>query len=569
MKNIMLINAKHPEEKRVAIVEDGLLQELEVEYSGKKQTKGNIYKGVITKIQPSIHALFIDFGEGKNGFLSFSEINPSCYGRDAFVEGESKGTKPTIENSMKPGQELMVQVVKEERDNKGAYLTTYISIAGRYLVLMPGSKKGGVSRKIQDEKEREKLKEIIAQFKLPEDQKVIIRTAGMGKSKIDLKRDMNNLLKMWENIKKKAKGIKAPSVIYQESDLVLRSIRDYFSTDTNEVLIDNIDAYKKAKDFMKIMMPRSQSKVRLYQENSPLFSNFNIEKQIETIYGNTVRLKSGGSIVIDPTEALVSIDVNSGKSKGEKNIEDTAFKTNMEATAEVARQLRLRDLGGLVVIDLIDMRQKSHIHEVEKMLKTSLKRDKAKIDVGRISKFGLLEMSRQRIKSSLIERSFVACPHCGGSGTIKSIESNAVYLIRKIHEAAIGSEVVKVDLLLPSEVANYLNNRKRWELLKIEKDCNVKLEVSGQSGIPVNNFNIEVTKKYTEAEAEKTGPDKDSNAPAKKEYKQGRRPADRGRNQGGQRQKSAAKEAEPSAALPEKKEEKGLVSRIKSAIGGK
>lgn len=569
MKNIMLINAKHPEEKRVAIVEDGLLQELEVEYSGKKQTKGNVYKGIITKIQPSIHALFIDFGEGKNGFLSFSEVHPACYGKDKYIEGESKGAKPKIENIMKPGQEVIVQVVKEERDHKGAYLTTYISIAGRYLVLMPGSKKGGVSRKIQDEKEREKLKEIISQFKLPEDQKVIIRTAGMGKSKIDLKRDLNNLLKMWDIIKKKSKDIKAPSVIYQESDLVLRSIRDYFSADTNEVLIDNIDAYKKAKDFMKIMMPRSQSKVRLYQENIPLFSSFNIEKQIETIYGNSVRLKSGGSIVIDPTEALVSIDVNSGKSKGEKNIEDTAFKTNMEATAEVARQLRLRDLGGLVVIDLIDMRQKNHIHEVEKMLKTSLKRDKAKIDVGRISKFGLLEMSRQRIKSSLIEKSFVACPHCGGSGTIKSIESNAVYLLRKIHDAAIGSEVVKVDMLLPSEVANYLNNRKRWELLKIEKDCDVKLEVSGQSGIPVNNFNLEVTKKYTEAESEKTGPDKESTAAEKKEYKPRRKPAERGRNQSGQRNVNVAKESEPTAAAPEKEEEKGLLSRIKSAIGGK
>jgi len=260
---------------------------------------------------------------------------------------------------------------------------------------------------------------------------------------------------------------------------------------------------------------------------------------------------------------------NSGKSKGEKNIEDTAFKTNMEAAAEVARQLRVRDLGGLIVIDLIDMRQKGHISEVEKMLKNSLKRDKAKIDVGRISKFGLLEMSRQRIKSSLIEKSFVACPHCGGSGTIKSIESNAVYLLRKIHDAAIGPEVVKVDMLLPSEVANYLNNRKRWELLKIEKDCDVKLDVSGQSGIPVNNFNLEVTKKYREAEPEKEGPDKEITTPENKEHKPSRRPAGRGRNPGGHRQNNAPKEPEPAAAAPEKEEEKGLLSRIKSAIGGK
>ncbi|MDH3976058.1 MAG: Rne/Rng family ribonuclease [Deltaproteobacteria bacterium] len=574
MKSAMLINAKHHEETRVAIVEEEVLQELEVEYSSKELLKGNVYKGVITKIQPSIHAIFVDFGGSKHGFLPFSEVHPSLYGRDSYVEGESKSPKPTIEKVMKAGQSLTIQVVKDERDSKGAYLTTYLSIAGRYLVLMPGSKKGGVSRKIEDEKERTKLKEILSQLKLPEDMSVIIRTAGMGRSKPDLKRDLNNLLKMWNIIKGKAKSTKAPSSIYRESDLVLRSIRDYFTTDVKEVLIDNLDAYKKAKDFMKIMMPRSQSKVKLYQENIPLFSRFNLEAQIESIYNNRVPLKSGGSIVIDPTEALVSIDVNSGKSKSEKNIEDTAFKTNMEAAAEVARQLRLRDLGGLIVIDFIDMKQKKHIIEVEKTLKTDLKRDKARISLNRISKFGLLEMSRQRIKSSLIERSFVDCPHCGGSGTIKSIESNAVYLLRKIHESAAGRNVEKVDILLPSEVANYLQNRKRQELLKIEKDCKIKIEITGQSGIPVNSYNLEISRKEVPAEPEKEAPVKMEEA-GKKESKPRKRPRPRRRptslkkreKPAGEEEKAATSNPESSAAGKEE-ENKGLIGRIRSVIKG-
>ena len=577
MKSVMLINAKHHEETRVAIVEDEVLQELEVEYSSREQLKGNVYRGVITKIQPSIHAIFVDFGGNKHGFLPFSEVHPSLYGRDTYVEGETKGPKPTIEKALKAGQSLTIQVVKEERDSKGAYLTTYISIAGRYLVLMPGSKKGGVSRKIEDEKERAKLKEIVSQLSLPEDMSAIIRTAGMGRSKIDLKRDLNNLLKMWNVIKGKAKNAKAPCAIYRESDLVLRSIRDYLSTDINEVLIDNLDAYKKAKDFMKIMMPRSQSKVKFYQDNIPLFSKFNLETQIESIYNNRVPLKSGGSIVIDPTEALVSIDVNSGKSKSEKNIEDTAFKTNMEAASEVARQLRLRDLGGLIVIDFIDMKQKKNIIEVEKTLKAGIKRDKARISLNRISKFGLLEMSRQRIRSSLIERSFVDCPHCGGSGTIKSIESNAVYLLRKLHESAAGENVEKVDLLLPSEVANYLQNRKRWELLKIEKDCKIKIEITGQAGIPVNSYNLEISRREIVTEPEKTVLQKTTPAKKeeteKKEIKPRKRPRPRRRPTSAKRdikespeqEKSTEKASENSA---EKKGDKGLLGRIRSVIKG-
>ena len=582
MNSKMLINARQSEEMRVAILEDGILQELEVEYSGREQIKGNVYKAKISKMQPSIHALFVDYGGNKHGFLPFTEVHPVCYGRDKYVEGKSKGAKPTIEKNLKPGDEVIVQVIKEERDNKGAYLTTYLSIAGRYLVLMPGSKKGGVSRKIEDEKEREKLKEIVSSLQLPEDMGVIIRTAGMGKTKNDLKKDLSSLMKAWQGIKGESKKLKAPAALYREGDIVLRSIRDYFSMDIKEIVVDNQDAYKKAKDFMRLMMPRYQSRVRLHKENVPLFSKYHVEDQIESIYSNRVSLKSGGSIVIDPTEALVSIDVNSGKSKSEKNIEDTAFKTNMEAAEEVARQLRLRDLGGLVVIDFIDMRQKNHISQVEKLLKASLKRDKARIDVGRISKFGLMEMSRQRIRSSLLERSFVSCPHCAGRGTIKSIESNALHLLRKIHESSMAQNVEKVDILLPEEVANYLHNRKREELLKIERDCGVNIEIKGQAGIPVNSVNVELVKgKALPVEAEKPKPtDKpvakdDANLEAK-DKKPYRRPRNRG---GSQRARRGKKPDVPNSENPVEKSvkpvaeevkpvEKGLLGRIRSAIKG-
>ncbi len=507
MKCKMLINARHAEECRVALLENGVLQELEIEYAGREETKGNVYKGVIVRVEPSMQACFVDYGGNRHGFIPYSEIQ-STYGGGG--EDKEAGGRERLrpERDLKPGKELLVQIVKEERDTKGAYLSTYISLAGRYLVLMPGSRKGGVSRKIEDEGERSKLKDIIAGLDVPEDMALIIRTAGMGRTKSDLKRDLTALQRVWGNITRMEKTKKAPALIYREGDLVIRSIRDYFSTDVGEILTDNPEIYKKARDFMKVIMPRYQSRVRLSQGKSPLFVEHNLENQIEAIYSNRVSLKSGGSIVIDPTEALVSIDVNSGRSRGEKNIEDTAFKTNMEAAAEIARQLRLRDLGGLIVIDFIDMRPKSNIQQVEKTLKGDLKRDKARIDVGRISKFGLLEMSRQRIRSSLIERGFVACPHCGGSGYIKSEKSNAVFLLRKIHEAALDPTVEKVDLLLPVEVANDMHNRKRADIAKIEKDHAVLVVITGQAGVPVNSYSIEVTRKkqpkFTQPEKHKT-----------------------------------------------------------------
>jgi len=491
----MLMNTIHPEECRIALIEDGVLQELEVEYSGKRQSRGNIYKGVITRIEPSIHAMFVDYGGSRQGFLPYSEIHPSYYRLKKDTDQETAEERPTIEKNMKHGQELMIQVVKEERDHKGAYLTTYISLAGRYLVLMPGSKKGGVSRKIEDETERSALKEIVSQLSVPEDMGLIIRTAGMGRKKAELKRDLSSLVRVWENIKRKERTGKTPSIIYQESDLIIRSIRDYFSPEISEILVDTTETYKKVKEFMRIIMPRSRSRVKLHQGKTSLFSKHNLEEQIESIYVSQVSLPSGGSIVIDPTEALVSIDVNSGKSRAEKNIEETAFKTNVEAATEIARQLRLRDLGGLIVLDFIDMRQKKNISHVEKTLKNALKRDKARIVVGKISKFGLLEMSRQRIKSSIIERSFVTCFHCGGSGTIKSVESNEAHLLRKIHETVLAGDVEKMEIIIAAEIANDLQNRRREEIFSIEKEFNVKISIKGQPGLTVNSFTIETSKR--------------------------------------------------------------------------
>ena len=574
MKSTMLINAAHPEEHRMALLEEGVLQELEVEYSGRKQIKGNIYKGVVTRVDPSIHALFVDYGGSKFGFLSFNEVHPSYYGKDNYVEGESIGERPTIEKNIRPGTELVMQVVKEERDGKGAFMTTYISLAGRYLVLMPGSKKGGVSRKIEDEKEREKLKEIISKLGAPEDIALIIRTAGMGRAKADLKKDMSSLLRVWKSIQRKEKSQKAPSMLYQEGGLVIRTIRDYFSSDVETILVDNPDVYREAREFIKIIMPRYQSRVKLHREKTPLFSMYQLEKQIESIYSNRVPLEGGGSIVIDPTEALVSIDVNSGRSRTEKNIEETAFKTNSEAALEIARQLRLRDLAGLVVIDFIDMRQRKHIAQVEKELKAALKRDKARIDVGRISKFGLLEMSRQRIRSSLIERSFVTCPHCGGSGAIKSIESNALYLLRKIHETAMRKDVEKIDILLPTEVANDLLNRKREELFNIEKDHCLKIVITGQPGIPINSFNMEVKKRgeesgqYRPKQPGSAGPAKDKSAKAMKGGRGGMK--SRGGGKGPDRQPKEKEYMEKEKSFEETAPEgkKGLLTRIRSVMKG-
>src|SRR5262244_2241472 len=408
MKKKMLINVADEEESRVAIVEDGILEELTIETSSKEQIKGNIYNGVVVKVEPSLQAAFVDYGGKRHGFLPMGEIQPRWYTTE--FRSEDRERRPRIQDVIKRNQKVLVQVVKEELGTKGASLSSYISLPGRYLVLMPGSDTaGGISRKIEDEEERKKLKEIIAQLEPPPDMGIIVRTAGLNRNKAELQRDMSYLQRLWAIIEEKSRESPAPALIYQEHDLVIRSIRDYFTPDIQEVLIDHREVYRRARDFFQSVMPRYQSRVQLYRDKKPLFARYQLEEQIEAIYSQKVELKSGGSIVIDPTEALVAIDVNSGRATKEKGIEETAFKTNMEAAQEIARQLRLRDLGGLIVIDFIDMENNRNQREVENRLRESLHYDRARVQMGKISRFGLMELSRQRLQTSLGETTHMSC----------------------------------------------------------------------------------------------------------------------------------------------------------------
>lgn len=495
MAKKMLINAMHPEEARVAIVTDGHLAELDIETAGKEQTRGNVYKGVVVRVEPGLQAAFVDIGMKKLGFLQIGEIHPdNWHWRDDIPE-EQRNRRPRIQEILRRGMELIVQIEKGERDNKGAALTTYISLPGRYMVLMPGSDSSGISRKVENESERKKLKEIVAELGIPENFGYIMRTEAVGKKKTELAKDLQYLMKLYENIKQRATEVNAPALTYQESDLVIRTIRDYFTSDIEEVLVDSKDVYKQARAFFKEVMPKFEKIVKLHQEKRPIFAKYQLEEQIDLIYEKKVPLKSGGSIVIEPTEALVSIDVNSGKSTGEKGVEETAFKTNMEAAEEVARQLRLRDLGGLIVIDFIDMRDRKHKAEVEKTLKSALKADKARVSVDKISQFGLLEMSRQRIKQTINEGSYLECPHCGGHGRVKSIEAVALSFLRKVHTVAARGAVSEVRGGLPLEVAYYLLNRKKRELTQIENDYDIEVTVKGKPSFMMNQVELEVVKK--------------------------------------------------------------------------
>ncbi|APG26479.1 hypothetical protein A7E78_00505 [Syntrophotalea acetylenivorans] len=476
MSKKMLINATHPEEHRVAIVDDGALSELDIEITGKQQTKGNIYKAVVVRVETGLQAAFVDYGGERPGFLQIGEIHPSFHKADP--NSETKG-RPRINDLLRRGQELMVQVVKEERGTKGAALTTYLSLPGRYMVLMPESDTKGISRKIEQESTRKKLKQAMSSMELPENIGYIVRTAGIGQKKTELKRDVDYLLRVYEKICELGKEVKAPTLVYKESNLVIRSIRDYFSPDIDEVLVDDPKAAQEGKEFFQEVMPEYAQLVKLHQERRPIFSRYQIEEQIEALSRNKVPLPSGGSIVIDTTEALVAIDVNSGKMATEKGVEATAFKSNMEAAAEAARQLRLRDLGGLIVIDFIDMRDRKHIRDVEKCLKDALKSDKARVSVGRISQFGLLEMSRQRIKAALAEASYLPCPHCDGSGRIKSAEAQALHFVRRLSAGMAKGQIGRVDGQVPIEVAAYLLNNKRAELIRLEQQYNATIYIKG------------------------------------------------------------------------------------------
>ncbi|WP_459617677.1 Rne/Rng family ribonuclease [Bordetella sp. 2513F-2] len=465
----MLFNATHQEELRVAIVDGQKLIDLDIETAGREQRKGNIYKGVITRIEPGLEACFVNYGEDRHGFLPFKEV-----ARSYFKEGVDVRTA-RIQDALREGQELIVQVEKEERGNKGAALTTFISLAGRYLVLMPNNPRGGgVSRRVEGE-DRQELRETMDQLEVPQGMSIIARTAGIGRSVEELQWDMSYLMQLWTAIDSAARENAAPILIYLESSLVIRAIRDYFSPEIGEILIDTDEIADQATAFMSVVMPDNVQRVKRYRDDIPLFSRFQIEHQIETAYSRTVQLPSGGAVVIDHTEALVAVDVNSARSTRGADIEETALRTNLEAAEEVARQLRLRDLGGLIVIDFIDMEESKNQRAVEQRLRDALHFDRARVQMGKISRFGLMELSRQRLRPALNEGSHITCPRCNGTGVIRDAESSALHVLRLLQEEAMKENTAAVHAQVPVEVATFLLNEKRADIAKMEARLKVNL----------------------------------------------------------------------------------------------
>ena len=481
----MLINATQAEERRLAIVDGQKLLDYEIEIEGREQRKGNIYKAVVTRVEPSLEACFVDYGEERHGFLPFKEIS-----KQYFQQGVS-ASNARIQDAIREGQELLVQVEKEERGNKGAALTTFISLAGRYVVLMPNNPRGGgVSRRIEGD-DRAELKENMDQLEYPNGMSIIARTAGIGRSAPELQWDLNYLLKLWSAIDGATKGAKGAFLIYQESSLVIRAIRDYFNHDIGDILIDTDDVYEQAQQFMAHVMPEHAARVKRYRDDAPLFSRFQIEHQIESAYARTVNLPSGGAIVIDHTEALVSVDVNSARAIKGGDIEETATRTNLEAADEVARQMRLRDLGGLIVIDFIDMEESRNRREVENRLRDALRQDRARVQFGTISKFGLMEMSRQRLRPALSEGASIPCPRCGGSGHIRDTESSALQILRIIQEESLKDNTASVLCQVPVEVASFLLNEKRAEIAKIELKQRINVLMVPNKTLETPNYKLE------------------------------------------------------------------------------
>lgn len=548
----MLIDATHPEETRVAIVDGNQLENFDVEVSSRKQLKGNIYLAKVVRVEPSLQAAFVDYGGNRHGFLAFSEIHPDYYQipvsdrevhddvshdidepdapesetaadahhPDSPTEGENGETVETvggderdeveethqrrspnvrqykIQEVIKRRQVLLIQVVKEERGNKGAALTTYMSLAGRYCVLMPNTARGGgISRKITNSVDRKALKEILGSLEVPHGMAVILRTAGIGRTKAEIKRDFEYLVRLWTNVRDLTLKSTAPAVVHEEGDIVRRSIRDLYSRDIEEIQVEGDEAYKAAKEFMKLLIPSHARKVKQYKETGiPLFRSAGVENQLDAIHNPIVHLPSGGYLVINPTEALVSIDVNSGRSTKERNIEETAVKTNLEAADEVARQLRLRDLAGLVVIDFIDMDVNRNNSQVERRMKEALKHDRARIQVGRISPFGLLEMSRQRLRPSLIETSSEPCPHCGGTGIRRSTESTALVVLRAIDEEGGNRRAAELTVHVPTSVALYILNHKRDGLNELEAKHGMQVLLTNDDSLIPPDLRLERTK---------------------------------------------------------------------------
>ncbi len=481
----IIINMEAPEECRVALVENNRLEAFDVETLFHVQTRGNLYKAKLVNVEPSLQAAFVDIGFPRNAYLPLDEIHPEYYGY-----AEDKKRMPEL---LKRGQELMVQIVKEETQLKGAAVTTYLSIPGRYLVLMPGTEHIGVSRKIENEQERQRLKQMLKGFKVPEGVGLIVRTASEGVPKREIQKDLRYLLRLWRALRKKVRSVKAPSLIYQDRDLVTRFLRDYLTSEVKEIVADDPGVYESIRSFLKVIAPRQVATVRLYQGADPIFIKFGVEEQIDQIYQPRVELPSGGHIMIEPTEALVSIDVNSGKYIKEKDLEETALKTNLEAAEAIARQLRLRDLGGIIVIDFIDMRVRSHRQQLEKKMRECLKKDKARTEISRISRFGLLELVRQKIKSPVQLGSYHTCPACNGRGIIRSVETLALAHLRRIKAwlASKDTEGIKgISLAVPSDVAAYLLNRKRKILCSLEDRYKITIDIEADSALGLEEHRI-------------------------------------------------------------------------------
>ncbi|HEX9179617.1 MAG TPA: Rne/Rng family ribonuclease, partial [Burkholderiales bacterium] len=479
----MLFNATQPEELRVAIVDGQKLIDLDIESASKEQRKGNIYKGRITRIEPSLEAAFVDYGGERHGFLPFKEV-----ARAYFREG-IEVARARIQDALSEGQEVIIQVEKDERGTKGAALTTFISLAGRYLVLMPNNPRGGgVSRRVEGE-ERNELRDTMAQLEVPSGMSIIARTAGIGRSAEELQWDLAYLMQLWRAIEDAAHEQPAPFLIYQESSLVIRAIRDYFQQEIGEILIDHEDIFHQARQFMGHVMPHNVGKVKHYRDDVPLFSRFQIEHQIESAYARQVPLPSGGAVVFDHTEALIAIDVNSARATKGADIEETAFRTNAEAAEEIARQLRLRDLGGLIVIDFIDMESTKNQREVENSLRDALRYDRARVQMGKISRFGLMELSRQRLQVSLGETAHIPCPRCQGIGQIRSVESSALHILRIMQEEAMKENTAAVHAQVPVDVATFLLNEKRADIHAVE--ARLKVDV-----VLIPNIHLE-TPHYT------------------------------------------------------------------------
>ncbi|WP_374599152.1 ribonuclease E/G [Sphingosinicella sp.] len=553
----MLIDARHPEETRVAVIEGNRIEEFDFESAQKEQLKGNIYLAKVTRVEPSLQAAFVEYGGNRHGFLAFSEIHPDYYqipkeDRDALLREEREAAEahraemdaehedddddaesadeasddgedseppaPTsvgsdhhddhdnamrakrqnlrrrykIQEVIKRRQVLLVQVVKEERGNKGAALTTYLSLAGRYCVFMPNTNHGGgISRKISNQSDRKRLKSIVSELQLPQGMGCIIRTAGLSRTRAEIRRDFDYLTRLWDEIREKTLASSAPALIHEDSDLIKRAIRDIYNRDIGEVLVDGDEGYRAARSFMKLLMPSHAKKVQQYVDPVPLFQRFQVEQQLAAMYHPVVQLKSGGYMVINPTEALVSIDINSGKSTREHNIEETALKTNLEAAREISRQLRLRDMAGLVVIDFIDMDVHSNNRKVEKALKEALKHDRARIQVGRISSFGLLEMSRQRLRTGVLEASTHVCPVCEGAGMVRTVQSAALGALRVLEAEALRGKHSRITLRLPFEVAIYMLNVKRSQISRVEDLYGVMVEIAPNGDLNVGDQEID------------------------------------------------------------------------------